>query len=46
MSIIIKNAPVEAYYSISIVEHYHRFLEQVYLIVTIKIPGIEFNLAL
>lgn len=46
MGIIAKNAPVEAYYAIGIVEHYHGTLQQVYSFITTKIPGIELDLAL
>ena len=44
MSIIVKNALVEAHHFIGIVEHYHRPLEQVHSIITTKIPGIKPNL--
>lgn len=46
MGIIIKNAPVEAHHSISIIKRYYEPLQQVYSIVTTKIPGIEPNLVL
>lgn len=45
MSIIIKNTLVETHYSISMVKRYHGLLQQVYSIVTIKIPGIKPDLA-
>lgn len=44
MKIIIKNASIEAYYFIGIVKCYYGFLQQVYSIFTIKIPGLEPNL--
>lgn len=44
MRIIVKNASIEAYYFISIIEHYYSPLQQVYSIITIKILGIEPNL--
>lgn len=46
MDIIIENTLVEAYHSIKMVERYHGPLWQVYLIITIEIPGIEPDLAL
>ena len=46
IGIIVKNAPVEAHYSIGIVERYHRPLRQAYSIITTKIPSIKPNLAL
>ena len=46
MGIIIRNASVEAHYSICMVEHYHGPLRRVYSIITIEIPGIEPELAL
>lgn len=41
MVIIVKNAPVEAHYSICMVERYHGPLRRVYSIINIEIPGIE-----
>ena len=46
IDIIIKNAPIEAHHFMSMVEHYHKSLQKVYSIITIKILGIEFDLAL
>lgn len=46
MRIIIKNVSVEAYYSISIVKHYHKPLQQVYSIITIEISDIKPDLTL
>ncbi len=45
MRIIVKNAPVEAHYSIGMVERYHGPLRQVYSIITPEIPGIKPDLA-
>lgn len=45
MGIIVKNILVEAYHSISKIKYYHRPLQQVCLIVIIKILGIKPNLA-
>ena len=41
IGIIIKNALVEAHYSIGMVEHDHEPLRRVYSIITTKIPGIK-----
>lgn len=41
MGIIVKNALIEVYHSISMVEYYHRPLRQVYSIITIKILAIK-----
>lgn len=46
MSVIIKNTLVEVYHSISIIKRYHGFLQQVYLIINTKIPGIKPDLVL
>lgn len=46
MNIIVKNAPIQAYHSISIIEWYHEPLRQVYSIITTKIPNIVPNLGL
>lgn len=46
MSIIIKNAPVEAYHSIDIVEYYYGPMQRFYSIINTKISGIKLNLAL
>lgn len=46
IGIILKNALVEAYHSIGMVEHYHEPLRQVYSIIIIKIRGIRPDLAL
>lgn len=46
IGIIIKNAPVEAYHSIEMIEHYYGLLKQVYSIITAEIPSIEPNLAI
>lgn len=45
MGIIYKNISVETYHFVGIVKHYYRLLRQIYSIITIKIPGIELNLA-
>lgn len=41
MGIIIKNALIKAYHSIGIIKYYYKPLQQVYLIINTKIPGIE-----
>ena len=46
MGIIVKNTPVEAYHSISMVERYHGPVRQVYSIITTEIPGIKPDSAL
>ena len=46
IDIIIKNAPVKAYHSISIVEYYHGLLWQIYFIITLKVPYVKADLAL
>ncbi len=46
MGIIVKNAPVEAHYFISMVKRYHACLRRVYSIITTEIPGIKPDLAL
>lgn len=46
IDIIVKNALIKTYFSISVVEYFHNILQQIYFIVTIKIPGIKPNLAL
>ena len=46
MDIIVKNALVEAYYSIGIVERYHGLLQRVYSIISTEIPSIKPDLAL
>lgn len=46
MGIIVKNALVEIHHYISVIKRYHGSLRQVYSIITIKIPGIESDLAL
>lgn len=46
IDIIVKNAPVEINYTINMVEYYHETLQQVYFIITNKIPSIKPNLAL
>lgn len=46
MGIIVKNALVEIYHSIGIIKCYHGFLQQIYSIITSKIPSIKLNLAL
>lgn len=46
MSIIVKNAPEKANYSIGMVKRYHGPLQQVYSIISIKISGINPNLAI
>lgn len=46
MDIYVKNAPAEAHYCISIIEHYHRPLQQVYSIITFEISGIKPDLVL
>ena len=46
MGIIVKNAPIEAYHFIGMVERYHKPLQRVYSIITTEIPGIKNNLAL
>ncbi len=43
MSIIVKNAPVEAHHSVDLVERYHKPLRRVNSIITIKILGIKPN---
>ena len=45
MEIIVKNIPIKVHYSIGMVKRYYKPFQQVYSIVTIKIPGIEPNLA-
>lgn len=46
MGIIMKNAPVETYHSISLVEHYYGSLYWVYSIIITEIPSIKPNLVL
>ena len=46
IGIIVKNALVEAHYSIGIVERYHGPLQRAYSIITIEIPSIKPDLAL
>lgn len=46
ISIIVKNASVEAHHSVDLVEHYHKPLRRVNSIITTKILGIEPNSAL
>ena len=46
MGIIVKNALMEAHYSISMVEHYHGPLRRVYSIFSHKISGIKPDLPL
>lgn len=43
--IIVKNAPVEAYHSVEMIEKYHESLRRVYFIIITEIPGIELNFA-
>ena len=45
IGIIVKNALVETYHSMGIVEYYHRSLQYVYSIITTKILIIKPNLA-
>lgn len=40
IGIIIKNALIEVYYFISIIEYYYRLLHLVYFIIITKIPSI------
>ena len=44
MDIIIKNILVKVYHSINIAKYYYKCLQQVYLIITIKISRFEFDL--
>lgn len=46
MGIIVKNIPIEVHYSISMDEHYHKSLQQVYSIIIIKISSIKADLVL
>lgn len=44
MGIILKNAPVNVYHFIGMVEHYYNILRQVYFIIIIEISDIQTNL--
>ena len=44
ISIIVKNTHIEAHFFIGMVKRYHGSLQQVYSIVTPKIPGIKLDL--
>lgn len=45
IGIIIKNDPIKAHHFMGMVERYYGFLQQVYSIITTKIPGIKSDLA-
>lgn len=38
------NAPIKLHHYINMFEYYHRLLQQIYTIITTKIPNIEPNL--
>lgn len=44
IDIIVKNTLIKAYYFINMIKHYHKPLQQVYLIIISKIFGIKPNL--
>jgi hypothetical protein len=46
MGIKVKIVPIKAYNSIKIVERYHGSIRRAYFIITIKIPGIDKDIAL
>ena len=46
MGIIIEKIPIKVHYFIYIVEYYHKFLQQLYFIITTEILGIKSNLVM